>query len=169
MIAGKFLADVIQTELSIPAGRTVLYNQNFKPPKDDDLFVVIALQPGVKIISSSNRFAPAETGPPVKNDREVKSVAKAETWIIEMTSKNTDALTKLPEAIAALTSNYSQRKQEDENIRIFRTAQIQDLSFVEGGSSLHRYRIPVIIYSTEVIEKDITTFDKFQTPQEVVE
>lgn len=169
MIAGKFLADIIQTELSIPQGRVVLYNQNFKPPKDDDIFVVIALQTP-KIISSSNRFEPADAeAEPPTNDREVKSVAKSETWIIEITSKNTDAMEQLPAVIASLTSNYSEQLQESNSIRIFRTATIQDLSFIEGGSSLHRYRIPVIINSTEVIVKDIITYNKYQTPQEVVE
>ena len=69
----------------------------------------------------------------------------------------------------AITSDYSEQKQEENQIRIFRTGQILDLSFIEGGSSLHRYQIPVIINSVVIKEREITTYDKFQTPQGEIE
>lgn len=156
----KVLADIIQTELSLPAGRTVLYDQNFKSPDDDLIYIVIALQSS-RVIGSNNRFKPG-------TNQEEKYISLSDTYNIEITSKNRDALLRYPEVIAALTSNYSQQKQEENQIAIFRTAQVMDLSFIEGGSSLHRYRIPVIINSTKIIEKVIDYYDKYQSPEEAI-
>lgn len=156
----KVLADIIQTELSLPVGRTVLYDQNFKAPKDDLIYIIIALQTP-RVIGSNNRFKPG-------TNKEEKYISLSETYNIEITSKNRDALKRYPEVVAAITSNYSQQKQEENQISIFRTSQIQDLSFIDGGSSLHRYQIPVIINSTKIIEKVIDYYDKYQSPEEAI-
>ena len=88
---------------------------------------------------------------------------------IEITSKNRDAQTRYHEVIMALTSDYSEQQQELNQIKIFRTGQILYLSFIEASSSLHRYRIHVIINSVKIKETDIIPFENFQTPQEVIE
>lgn len=163
------LADILTEELSLDPTRVVVYDQNFIAPKDDLIYIIIALQTP-RVIGSNNRFEPAdpEAVPPTE-DREVKNISLSETYNIEITSKNRDALLRYPEVVTALTSTYSQQKQEENQIAIFRTAQVMDLSFIEGGSSLHRYRIPVIINSTRIIEKVITPIDKFQSPEEAIE
>jgi len=162
------LCDIIAEELSLSASRVVVYDENFEPPKDEFIFVIVSLA-FTKIIGTSNKFAPAETGPPIKNDREIKSIALSETYNVEITSKNRDAQTRRYEINMALPSDYSEQKQELNHIKIFRTNQNIDLSFIEGSSSLHRYRIPVIIDSVKTIEKDIVPFEHFQTPAEVFE
>lgn len=168
MSVDLILADIISTDMSLDPDRVVVYDQNFKAPKDQDIYVTIALQTS-RIIGSNNRFAPAEDGPPAKNDREIKYISLSEIYNIEITSKNRDALTRYPAVVMALTSDYSEQMQEENQIRIFRTGQVLDLSAIEGTSSLHRYRIPVIINSTQVLEKDITTYNSFQVPQEAIE
>jgi len=155
------LADILTEELSLDPTRVVVYDQNFIPPKDDLIYIIIALQTP-RVIGSNNRFDP-------DNDKEIKTISLSETYNIEITSKNRNALLRYPEVVTALTSTYSQQKQEENQIAIFRTLQVMDLSFIEGGSSLHRYRIPVIINSTRIIEKVITPIDKFQSPEEAIE
>jgi len=163
------LCDIISTDMEIDPTRVVVYNQNFKPPKDDDIYIVVS--EGIsRIIGNTNRFEPADSeAEPPTVDREVKSVSKATEYNIEITSKNTDAKYRKEEILMAITSDYSQQKQEENQIKVSRTSQISDLSFIEGGSSLHRYRITVIINSVNIKEKAITPIDKFQTPQGEIE
>ena len=155
------LADIIATDMSLDADRVVVYDQNFIPPKDQNIYVIIALQ-STRIIGSVNKFDP-------DTDKEIKSISLAETYNIEITSKNRDAFSRFHEVVMALTSDYSEQQQELNQIKIFRTGQILDLSFIEASSSLHRYRIPVIINSVKIKETGIVPFENFQTPQEVIE
>lgn len=168
MNADEVLADIITNELEIDPSRVVLYDQNFKAPKDQDLYVTIATGP-TQIIGGNQKFEPAdpEADPPTV-DREVKTVVKATTYNVEMSSKNEDAKYRNHEIIMAITSNDAQQKMEENNIAIFRTGQILDLSLIEGTSALHRFRIPVIIHSIERKEKAIEVYDSFQAPQEEI-
>lgn len=164
----KVICDILVEEMQISADRVVVYDQNFIPPKDSGIYITVALS-STKIIGSTNKFKPAEEGPPAKNDREVKTVTTSETYNVEITSKNTDAKLRRFEINSAMSSTFSIQKQEENQMSIFRANQNMDLSFIEGGSSLHRYRIPVIINSMKVYEKDITTYNSFQSPQEVID
>lgn len=155
------LCDIIATDMSLDADRVVVYNQNFKSPKDDEIYIIVAEGPS-RVIANTNRFDPS-------SDQEKKRVSISTTYNIEITSRNTDAKYRWPEILAAINSDYSEQKQELNQIRIFRTNQVNDLSFIEGRSALHRYQIPVIINSVQVYEKAIIPFDKFQDNEIVVE
>ena len=155
------LIDIIRTEMSLAESRVAAYAQNWKSPIDQNIYIIVALQ-STRIIGSVNKFDPA-------TDKEIKSTSMSETYNIEITSKNRDAQTRYHEVIMALTSDYSEQQQELNQIKIFRTGQILDLSLIEASSSLHRYRIPVIINSVKIKENDIIPFEHFQTPQEVIE
>lgn len=155
------LADIIATEMSLDSDRVVVYDENFKPPKDQDIYIVISLQSS-RIIGSNNRFNPT-------TEEEEQYVSVSETYNVEITSKNRDALNSRFGVNFAIKSTYSQQKQEEHQIRIFRTNTNIDLSFIEGTSSLHRYRIPVIINSTKLSDKSIDFYDKFQAIEEATE
>ena len=161
MESDLILADIIATEMSLSSARVVVYDQNFIPPKDQDIYITIAFQSG-RIIGNNNRFNP-------DTEEEEQYISVSETYNLEMTSKNRDALTRRYEPNMAIGSTYSQQKQEENQVRIFRTNQNIDLSFIEGGSSLHRYRIPVIINSTKIKSKTIDYYDNFQAVEEATE
>lgn len=151
------LCDIISNDMGISADRVVVSNQNWKPPKDDGIYIIVS-EGQSRIIGNTNRFDP-------DSDEEIKKVSKSTTYNVEITSKNTDAKYRKEEILMAIGSNYSEQKQEENQIRIFRTSQILDLSFIEGGSSLHRYQIPIIINSVIIKDRVTDYFDKFQTPQ----
>lgn len=158
------ICDVIQNEMALGNDRVKQYNQDYKKPKDQALFVVVSLGT-IKLISSVNRFEPAdaEADPPTV-DREVKSVTQAERYNIEITSRDDSAMLRQHEVIMALTSTYSIQQQEKNGVRLVRSGEIQDLSFIDGGSSLYRYQIPVTIFNVRTKETPITTIDKFPAP-----
>lgn len=154
------LCDIISTDMALEPSRIVVYNQNWKSPQDDDIYIVVS-EGTSKIIGNTNRFD-------YKNEREVKRVSISTTYNIEITSRNTDAKYRKAEVLVAIASDYSEQQQELNQIRIFRTNQILDLSFIDGRSALHRYRIPVVINSVRIYEKDIVPFEKFQVPEILV-
>lgn len=163
------LVDILVTEMELDQSRVVQYSQNWKAPKDDDIYITVALS-RPRIIGSNNRFMPAdpEAVPPTV-DREVKTVSLATDYNIEITSKNRDAQLRYYEVLMAIDSVYAFQKMEENGIRIDRNAQIMDLSFIEGSSALHRYRIPVTIFHSETKEKEIIPYENFQTPQEEID
>ena len=155
------LCDIIATDMSLDPSRVVVYNQNWKSPQDDDIYIVVS--GGVeRIIGNTNRFDS-------DNDKEIKCISVSTTYNIEITSRNTDAKYRKAEVLAAIGSDYSEQKQEENQIRIFRTSQINDLSFIDGRSALNRYQIPVIINSVQIYEKAIIPIDKFQADEILIE
>lgn len=156
------LCNIIATDMGLDPERVVVYDQNWKSPQDNGIYVVVS-EVITRVIGSTNRFAPADNqaGPPTV-DREIKCVSSSTTYNVEITSENTDAKYRKSEILAAIGSTYSEQQQELNQMRIFRTNQLLDLSFIDGRSALHRYQIPVIINSVQVYENPITPYDKFQ-------
>ena len=153
------LCDILQTELGLPNGRVVVYSENFKAPNDQDIYIVVRKNPA-RVIGVSRTFDPT-------TDEEVKSVALNETYDVEISSKNRTAQERYFEILMALTSVYSQQQQEEHQFRIFRTREIQDLTLIEGASSLRRYLIPVIIDRVETKRTAIVPYEAFPEPEEV--
>ena len=147
------LCDIIQTEMQIPATRIVVYSENYKAPNDQDIYIIVRKNPS-RVIGSNRVFD-------FNTDEEIKSVILNETYDVEISSKNRTAQERYYEVIMALTSVYSQQQQEEHNIRIFRTMDVQDLTLIEGASSLRRYLIPVIIDRVEIKRTAITPYTAF--------
>lgn len=153
------LCSILEHELELPQGRIAIYNQNYKAPNDDDLYIIVGMQ-SARIIASTRGYKP-------DTDQGVQSIVKATNYWIEFTSQGTQAMDRQGEVIAAIDSYYSQQVQAMNTIKISRTPDILDLSFIEGPSSLYRYRFNVIINNVETITKDVESFNKTK-PSEVL-
>lgn len=151
------LAGIIVNELGINPARVVVYNQNWEPPADDDLYIILSTGQFTPL-GVTNRYDP-------DTDEEVKSVTGYTEIAVELTSKSREALEKKEYVLMALVSGYSVRQQEDNQIKIFRSGDILDLSFIEGSSALHRFRIPVRISSVKTVRTAIEPIDKFREPE----
>lgn len=151
------LCDIITNELGIDPARVVVYNQNWEPPSDSDMYVVVVTGQ-FTALGVVNRFD-SDT------DEEVKSVTGYTEIAVEITSKSREALERKEEIYMALVSGYSIRQQEDNQIKIFRSGDTLDLSFIEGASALHRFRIPVRISHVKTKRTAIEPLDKFRSPE----
>lgn len=157
MEVDKILADIIVNELGIDPARVVVYNQKWDPPQDEDLYIVL-MTGQFTVVGASNRFDP-------DTDEEVKSVTGYTEIAVEVTSKSREALERKEEINMALISGYSVRQQEDNNIKIFRSGDTLDLSFIEGAAALHRFRIPVRISSVKTKRTAILPIEDFREPE----
>ncbi len=158
------LCDILQHELSLQPGRIVLYDQNYRAPNDSGLYIVVGLT-SLQIISSNRSYTPDLTEDGTKAQQ---SVNAAGTFYIEFTSRGDEALERQGEVIASMNSFYSLQKQESHHLRITRNPQVLDLSFIEGPSSLHRFRFEVVVFYLLGVEKPIDTYETIQSPEVVV-
>lgn len=149
------LCDIITHELGIDADRVVVYSEDFDPPKDDELYIVVSTRRG-KPLSIQNYFDPT-------TNEEVGGSVTFDNLDIDITSKNREAIDRKEEVLIALTSFYSIEQQEKNGIKIFRPAEIIDLSFIEAASAMKRFRISCIISNIKEIRKPADYFDKFRT------
>lgn len=151
------VAEIIAEFTGLDADRVVLTNQKFSKPTDKGAFVTVDLGPA-QIIGVNQDFDP-------DTDTQISSAALQAQCNIEVTSYDETAKRLRHEIVMSFTSAAGQRKQEDNQIRIFRTSEILDLSGVDGAKSLYRYQIPVRINYVEIKETVIEPIDKFPTTE----
>lgn len=158
MINGKLTIDlvreIIKHELDIEDERINIYNQKWKIPPDDELFVVLEYRGTPKIISSRNYYSEV-------NDTESQDLNTQESIIIGLFSRNLEAIQRKEEAVMALYSIYSQQIQEANSFKIMRGASIEDLSDLEGAARLYRFDIPIIVFAWYHKTKASEYYDSF--------
>jgi len=159
----KVLADIITKELSLtPAttepkdNRVFIYNQDFVIPTYDDMFIVLSESPG-KVIANVNRYV----GEGV-DTKEVQDLIMQREIGIDIMSKNSEARNRKEELLLALTSNYSQQKQEENGFRIFgHSFSFVDISENEGAARITRYRASVFLHVKYSKEKAVDYYSQF--------
>lgn len=144
----------MQNFLELAVGRIFVYNQNLKLPGDSSLFVVVSSSGSANIISNVSKYDPDE-------DEDIQYTTLNQEYYIDFYSKNREAVDRKHEFVMALKSTFSIQKQEEYSMKIWRSGQILDLSYIDGVSALHRYRLPVKISYIETKRTAIEPIDKF--------
>ena len=160
----KVVADIIMTEMSLTPSSTALndnrvfiYNQNFVLPTYDDLFIVLSESPG-RMIGSVNRYDGDGA-----NTKEVQEILMQKEINVDIMSRNSQARNRKEEVLMALSSIYSQQKQEENGMRIFsHSTSFIDVSENEGASRLTRYRASFFLHVKYSKEKAIDYYDAFE-------
>lgn len=148
------IRQILIHEMLLAEDRVNIFNQRFKIPTDEHLFVYIDCLPS-RVISNRSKYALD----PVSGDyQEIQDLSSYDPVVIGMFSKNLEALQRKEEVVMALSSHYAQQQQEIHGFKIFRNAPIQDLSQLEGAALLYRYDIPVVLFTWR---QKITTVDFF--------
>lgn len=150
----ELLAGIIATDTGIDPSRIVLYNQNYTAPSDSGIYIIIATE-GFTRLGLINDYDP-------DTDEEVKTVYGITRINVEITSKSRAALERKEEILMAIISTHAQQVCEEYKIRISQAGDILDLTLIEGASALHRYRIPVVIFSAKEKRSAITPIEKFR-------
>jgi hypothetical protein len=150
----KIIADIIKHELLLLDDEIYIYNQDFKVPNKQGLFVVI-------IAEDSNAYSANSR---VEGSQETTAVLTHESYDINIMSKNNEARLRKDEVYMALVSQYAQQQQD---LYQFRIAQIpnnvMNLSEIEGAGMLNRFMINVSVMAWIKRTKEIDYFDKFST------
>ena len=153
------IADIIQTFMSIPAGRVVVYDENYEPPKDSGLYAVVLTTANSSI--GINQWFDDQTNESVTESSVTQEIT------IRLTSKDRSALTRKEEVFMALASDYSQQKQQDQICKISRKGEPIDLSFIEASRALKRFDFQCTVFYLKVIRKPSSYFNVFKETSEV--
>lgn len=160
-LAEQIIVDIIKNEMELADDRVFIRDQNLKFNYDTNLYVIVGMiseQP----FSSTNETVPyLDTfgNPQIK---QVQQVITQEFVQIDILSRNTDAIFRRWEILAALSSIYAQQKQEENSFRIFRITQsFNNTSGSEGGSNLNKFSITVPCHVWYRKEKEIKSNDYY--------
>lgn len=153
------IADIVQNFMAIPAGRVVIFDENYEPPKDSGLYAVILTtgNPSIGI----NQWFDSNTNESVTESSVTQEIT------IRLTSKDRSVLTRKEEVFMALASDYSIQKQESEKCKITRKGEPIDLSFIEASRALKRFDFQCTVFYLKVIRKPANYFNVFKQTSEV--
>lgn len=151
------LAEIITNELQIDPSRVVVGGQNFEPPADDNIYVVISIEQS-SVLGSSRKFDP-------ETKEEVKVVSSFVRMSVELSGRTEDTVDKRDEIISSITSVFATQKQEEKGFRLFRPRDYFNLSFIEGASNLYRFKIDITATYATVKRTQVEYFDKYRNPQ----
>ena len=153
-----YIRSILLHELQLDDTRINLYNQRFRIPADEKLFVFIEPLPS-KILSSRTQIAISDEGDEV----EVQDVNTQERFVIGVHSRNLDAMNRKEEVVMALSSFYSQQVQQQYGFLISRNMAIEDLSELEGAAMLYRYDITAVVLAWRQKVKAAEYYEHFTT------
>lgn len=155
----KVVADIIQMQLNLKAGRVMVYNQQFNIPKDEHLFIVVREDDSTVFATSTTNKMNKEGEYEETNDALIRS-----TVSVDVMSANDEAKNRRFEVILALNSNYSQQMQELNTVRI---AQLPtgfvNASELEASQMLNRFSISFNMMYKKQISHTVNYFDTFKT------
>ena len=147
----QVLAKILRTYMDLPENRVVIYNGNFDAPKDPHVYILIAYQSG-QPLGVKNSF---------EGEKETASVVMHNTYAVEIVSKNREAMERKEEILMALHSQIGLSIAEENNVRLWRSGMILDLSAIEGASALSRYRVNIVVSNLKEKETPIDVYEHF--------
>lgn len=138
----QIFIDILKTQMNLANNQIWIRNQNYDIPDTDGLFIVVGMADS-QVFSNVNTPISTESG----MSQEIQIISR-DNIQIDIFSRNTDAIFRRSEVLAALNSVYSQQKQEDNSFVIFRLpTSFTNTSSAEGGSNLNRFSIIISCHS----------------------
>jgi hypothetical protein len=157
----KVMADIIQIELNLESGDVIVYNQRFKIPSTEKMFVVLSLL-NSKIIGNNNYYEDDEDD----GFQEIQEVAVHELLQIDIMSANDEARIRKHEVALALASVYAQQKCDENMIQIARIPEgFTDVSDLEAAARLNRYTATIAVKALYRKVKTVDYYGTFQNPE----
>ena len=157
----KVVADIIQSEMELGNDRVYLYNQKWRIPPDEGLFVVVGFL-GAKAFGAKTEY---ENDPVTQELVEVQSVNQQETYTVDLFSRDSSARQRKQEVILALNSTFAQQMQEQYTFKIANLpSTFNDVSALEATAILNRYQLvfnALVVYRKV---KNVQFYDSFQIP-----
>lgn len=132
---------ILVDQMCLDPDRVNIYDEKWKIPSIDDLFIVLEYRRG-KCIGNRNTFISTGGEP-----EEHQNLNMLEDITIGVFSRNRSATQRKEEVLLAIMSSYAQSLQEAYAFKIARAGIIQDLSELEGSAMLKRYDIEVRVFA----------------------
>jgi hypothetical protein len=149
---------ILATFMEIDSSRVYIYNQDFKIPPIEGLFIVLE-EKGSRPFSNTNRFTAAEEEDSAKENL---SLLTSKTFTIHIFSKNEEARLRHEEVIMALNSTLAQEQQEIFQYQLgFIPRSFLNLSELEGAGMLTRFSADIGVNVWRAKDRSVNYFDTF--------
>jgi hypothetical protein len=146
----QVVASIIQKFTNIPQANIWVYSQRRNIPADKGLYIVVGWL-GSKPYGNNSRH---------NGDSSTGAVFTQEQISITLLSYSTEAVTQVPNVLAALRSEYSQYRQQLDGYKIASIPlSVVDASEVDGAAILYRTVITVNIMGAIELSSEATFFD----------
>lgn len=132
---------ILVDQLELDKERVNIYDEKWKIPPDDELFIVVEYRGG-KCIANRNIFV-STGGDPV----EQQEINMLERITVGIFSRNRSSTQRKEEVLMAVLSSFAQGLQEKYSFKIARIGPIDDLSALEATAMLKRYDIELSVYA----------------------
>ena len=149
----QVLAKILRSYMELPEDRVVIYNGNFDAPKDPHVYILISFESG-QALGIKHGFDAA-------TEKETASAVMYNTYAVEIISKSREAMERKEEILMALHSQIGLAIAEENNIRLWRSGNILDLSAIEGASALSRYRVNIVLSSLKEKQMPVEAYEHF--------
>lgn len=166
----KILADLFEAEIDLPPcdkrrnPRVTIYNQGWRIPKDDGLFINVAII-GSRPFGANRKIVDDPTS--LAGMTEVLSASVQESYQVEAYSRDGSARERKIELLWALRSTLAQQLSEKHSFKLGRLpTSFVDVSTGEGSSRLNRYALTINLLRSFSRVRAIEAFTEFQNPPE---
>ncbi|TDE17713.1 hypothetical protein [Dyadobacter psychrotolerans] len=155
-LAEQIIINILTAEMGLTADQIWIRDQNKVMPKDKKLYVIVGM------VDSQPFSITRETYSVPAGMMEVQKVITRENIQIDILSRDTSAILRRYEILAALKSIYSQQQQELNSFKIYGLP----MSFVnssdaEGSSQLNRFSVVIPCHIWYRKEKLLTGYDYY--------
>lgn len=134
---------ILINQMCLAQDRVNIYDNKWVTPDYEEMFIVVEYRSG-KNIGNNRRFInESDFQVPI----EVQTVNMLEKIVVGVFSRNDEAQLRKEEVLMAIMSSYAQLMQENFAFKICRSADIEDLSVLEGAAMLKRYDIELSVYA----------------------
>lgn len=170
-LAEQIIVDILANQMSLDSQNVWVRNQNKKIPPTDGVFVVVGMVDsqvmGVNKAEVPTTIPQPDPDPDIQTLTEKITVTTRDNIQIDILSRNTDAIIRRWEIMAALASTYSVQKQEENQFKIFRVpTSFVNTSEAEGGSNINRFSLIIschVWYKKDTILAQGDIFTEFKT------
>lgn len=153
------VAEIIQSEMGLAAGRVYFWDQKIEQPHDNGLYVAIGIQ-------NSKPFGNTTRCVPGAGLDAVQSINVLDTLSIDIISRGPDARTRKEEVLLALNSIYSESQQELNSFFVGKiSTNFVNLSQIDGAAIPYRFNISVNVQYFVTKVKAVPYFDTFSGPE----
>lgn len=160
----NLIVGLIRSYMGLARDQVVIYNQKWKIPADDRVYISVGYL-NIKPYGGSSTTEPTAEGL-----KEITTLNSQETLSINVMSRSQEAILRKDEVILAFRSTAGQQLCEANSIKLGQLpVSFVNLSVQEGTAILNRFNVTINALVARVQERIIEYYDQFPTPALTIE
>lgn len=165
----NLVVGLIRDYLGLASDQVVVYNQKWKVPSDDRIYITVGLL-AAKCYASYTTTEPFTDAQGRSGLKEITTLNSQEALSVNILSRGQAAVLRRDEVVLAFGSTMAEQLAEANQLK-FGSLPVGyvDLSTLEGTAMVNRYGITVNVLCARTQERVIEYFSQFQTPALVIE